>query len=367
MARDTIAETMAISHTSTGSDVVERMREASTALLDALSPGQRATASFDFNDLGERSDWAYFPRNHRGLPLREMDASQQKLAHALVAQALSLHAYGKVTAIMALESVLNLIEGRRLDTLRDPGRYFFSFFDRPGEDRWGWRLEGHHVSLNYTILDGELASATPSFLGANPAEVRHGEVAVTRPCGEEEDRARALLESLDDEQRRVAVICAVAPPDFVLMNLPQVPEAGLPGEATALPFVQRLFDEMASEHREALRFERARPSGLPASRMDAAQRTLLWQLVAVYLERLPEPLASLERAKIEGSGIDVVYFSWAGELERAGPHYYRLHGPSFLVEYDNTQDDANHVHAVWRNPDGDFGGDVLRRHLERAH
>ena len=124
---------------------------------------------------------------------------------------------------------------------------------------------------------------------------------------------------------------------------------------------------MASGHREALRFERAQPSGLPASRMDATQRTLLWQLVAIYLERLPEPIASLERAKIERSGIDSVCFSWAGELERSRPHYYRLQGPSFLVEYDNTQNDANHVHAVWRDPERDFGRDLLREHLLRGH
>jgi hypothetical protein len=330
-----------------------------------LDSEQRARASFAFSDAEQRSDWAYFPRDHAGLPLLKQDALQQKLLHALLTSALSLPAYAKATSIMALESVLNEIEGRSADAVRDPGRYFLSVFGSPADNQWGWRFEGHHVCLNFTILGGDVASSTPIFIGANPAEVRHGDYIVTRPCGEEEDVARELLLAFDDDQRREAVICDVAPPDFVLSNAPLVPEACLAGEATgASPFVTRLFGETPDEVKEAVRFDRATPRGLVAPKMDASQRKLLSALVEVYVSRLPELLADVERAKID---VDVIYFAWAGVVERGGPHYYRLQGGSFLVEYDNTQDNANHVHAVWRDTENDFGGDALRRHLSAEH
>ena len=347
----------------TSREVASRMAEAAAAWLDALAAEQRVKASFEFGDEAERTNWAYFPRGHRGLPLLEMDARQQKLAHALIASALSRHAYGKVTAIMALESVLNLIEERRLDALRDPGRYFLSVFGLPGAERWGWRLEGHHVCLNFTIVRGELVSSTPIFLGANPAEVRHGGAPVIRPCGEEENAARELLASLDSEQRRVAIICDAAPPDFVLSNAACVPLTCLPGDV-APPILQRLFAQVPLDQKQALRFDLAQPSGLRASTMNGAQRSLLSALIDVYVDRLPEALAEMERAGID---IDSVHFAWAGEDRPRRPHYYRLQGPSFVVEYDNTQDEANHIHAVWRSPSGDFGFDLLRGHVSRDH
>ena len=350
--------------TSASIEIAARMAEAAAAFLNVLAPEQRNKASFDFEDVDERTSWAYFPRGHHGLPLLEMDGRQQKRAHALIASSLSRHAYGKVTTIMGLESVLNDIEGRVLDALRDPGRYFVSTFGTPGGERWGWRLEGHHVCLNFTIAGGLLVSPTPIFLGANPGELRHGETPVVRPCGEEEDVARELLASLDADQRGDAVICATAPPDFVLMNLPLAPDVCLPGDATAIPIIQQQFDRMTAEQREALRFDVAAPRGLAAARMTAGQRELLGRLVDVYVERLPQALAQVEREKV---ALDGVHFAWAGEERSRRPHYYRLQGRSFLVEYDNTQDGANHVHAVWRNPSRDFGRDVLRLHLAQDH
>ena len=344
-------------------DTATRMTEAAAAWLDALSSEQRAKASFAFDDEEERTSWAYFPRNHQGLPLLEQDVRQQKLAHALFACSLSLPAYAKATAIMALENVLNEIEQRRADHVRDPGRYFVSVFGTPGEKTWGWRLEGHHVSLNFTFADGEIVSPTPIFLGANPAEVRHGHTVVTRPCAEEEDAARELLLSLDGERRRAAVICGSAPPDFVLSNAPRVPESCRPGDL-APRLLAPLFGSMTDEQRAAVAFDVARPRGVAASALDGGQRKLLSELVDIYTDRLPEPLAQRERAKIDA---DVVHFAWAGEDKPRRPHYYRLQGPSFLVEYDNTQDEANHVHAVWRNPANDFGYDALRAHVREAH
>jgi hypothetical protein len=352
-----------MTQTSAPIEIAARMAEAASAWLDALAPEQRAKATFDFDDVAERTSWAYFPRNHQGLPLLEMDPAQQKRAHALIALSLSRHAYGKVTTIMGLESVLNNIEGRRADAVRDPGRYFVSVFGAPGSARWGWRLEGHHVCLNVTIADAGLVSPVPIFLGANPAEVRHGDTPVIRPCGEEEDVARELIASLDADQRREAVLCDRAPPDFVLTNAPLVPDTCLPGEL-APPLLARLFDSMREEDRETLRLDIATPRGLPASRMHATQRDLLRRLIDVYVDRLPEAIAAIERARIDE---DAVHFAWAGEERPRRGHYYRLHGPSFLVEYDNTQDGANHVHAVWRSPERDFARDLLRLHLKAAH
>jgi hypothetical protein len=291
-----------------------------------------------------------------------MSPKQQKSAHALVAASVSLPAYAKVCSITALESVLNLLEERHLDVARDPGRYFFSIFGTPNDDAWGWRLEGHHVCLNYTVTGGEIVSATPLFLGANPAEVRHGDAPVLRPCGEEEDAARALLEMLDPGQRETAIICDVAPPDFVMMNAPLVPDDCLP--AGVMGALRPRENPMTEQEKQAMRFERAKPKGLPGSAMRDGQRSLLSELIDVYVDRLPAPLAKVQKERIDAGG---VHFAWAGETERRRGHYYRLQGPSFLVEYDCTQDNANHIHAVWRDMERDFGLDALRTHTAGSH
>jgi hypothetical protein len=345
------------------------MTEAATTWLASLDATQQQKACFAFEDIGQRSDWAYFPRNHAGLPLHDMGLRQQKLAHALLTAALSGHAYAKVTAIMALESVLNAIEGRARDAVRDPGRYFFSIFGEPAEPRWGWRCEGHHVSVNFTFAENEVVSATPVFLGANPAEVRHGHQVVSRPCGEEEDVARELLASLDSVRRDAAIVSHAAPPDFVLGNAPAAPQAVQAGEAV-MPVIatfRREWDALDAHAKEALCSDRGEPKGLAARHLDAAQRTLFWQLIDVYLSRAPDDLAAAERAKVERAGFDNVHFAWAGSVERGQGHYYRIQGGDLLVEYDNTQDGANHVHAVWRDMSNDFGIDALRRHLGAEH
>ena len=346
------------------------MTDAVSAWLDSLNEDQRAKASLTFEDTAERTSWAYFPRMTKGLPLLEMDARQQKLANAFIAGALSFQAYAKVVMVMASESLVNLMEGGRLDAFRDPRRYFLAVFGSPGGERWGWRFEGHHVVLNFTLAGGEIVSPTPLFIGAQPVEVPHGHSMVLRACAEEEDAARELLGSLDGDRKREAIISDIAPPDFVLMNSPVVPDSALPGGIEAPPLLANIIAEakaMALERREALRFERARPRGLPASTMDTSQRKLLSELIDVYVDRLPDPLAAIEREGIDRAGIDGVHFAWAGGTERRRPHYYRLQGPSFLVEYDNTQNDVNHVHSVWRDPDRDFGGDLLREHVRSGH
>lgn len=346
------------------------MADAAAALLDALDATERERALLAFGDEAQRTDWAYYPRAHAGLPMHDMDMRQQKAAHRLLAVSLALPAYAKTCAVMSLESVLNEIEQRRGDAVRDPGRYFFSFFGEPGAAAWGWRFEGHHVCLNFTCIGDDVVSATPLFLGANPAEVRHGDAAVLRPCGEEEDAARALLDMLDAGQRGIAAVSDAAPPDFVLTNMPRVPEEARPGEF--LPreeFVRRNAAPAwaaFAPHAAPVAWSRARPIGIASSFLDARQRAALDALVAVYIDRLPEPMASRERERLAG-GAGELHFAWAGSLRRREGHYYRIHGPAFLAEYDNTQDGANHVHAVWRDPDRDFGYDALRAHHAAHH
>ncbi len=357
------------------SPTADRMKEAATAFLAGLNDEQRAKASFSFDDENERRSWAYFPKDFHGLALREMDHAQRKLAHALVANGLSIHAYAKAVTIIALEDVLNEMEGR--GRLRDSGRYFVSIFGAPHDtDRWGWRFEGHHVSLHFTIAGGMLVSPTPIFFGANPAETRHGERAIIRPCGEEEDLARDLLSSLDAAQKRIAILSAAAPPEIVLMNLPRVPELR---DFEVVPELAAMISRASvsrpgvptaaatpSVVRDAVRFERSAPRGIPASALDGRQRLLLSALIVAYVERLPDDLARIEQEKIERAGIEAMHFAWAGDEQPRFAHYYRLQGPSFLVEYNNTQN-GNHAHTVWRDADGDFGGDVLREHLRREH
>jgi hypothetical protein len=362
---------MAVAREST-TEIARRIGDAATAWLDSLDAEQRAKASLDFDDTAERTSWAYFPRQSKGLPLLEMDARQQKLVHRLLTAALSYQAYAKIVTVMAFESLVDLLEDGRLSAFRDPRRYFLAIFGSPGDERWGWRFEGHHVVLNFTLAGGDVVSPTPLFIGSQPAEVPHGHAhgSELRPCAEEYDVAQELLASLNNDQKEQAIISDTAPPDFVLMNSPFVPESVLPGEIEVPPLLANIVAEakaMSQQERDALRFEISRPKGLAASAMGVGQRDVLSRLIGVYVDRLPEALASVERQRIERAGIDRIHFAWAGDMRRRRPHYYRIQGPTFLVEYDNTQNDVNHLHSVWRDPDRDFGGDLLREHIRGEH
>jgi hypothetical protein len=347
----------------TAREIVAAMRQAAADLLASLDEATRSALVSRLDDGAQRRDWAYFPRRYAGVGMGALTMEQQKHVHRLVSAGLGYAAYSKTVTIMALERLVDLDEARRLTAIRDPSRYFVRLFGLPDGPAWGWQFEGHHVSLNTTIAGDDLVSPTPLFLGAQPANVEHGGSTVLRILEEEEDLGRELLVSLDAEQRSRAVLCDVAPPDFVLMNAPRVPERWLPGEEVALPQVRERFDEMTTEQKHALAFERERPSGLSASAMTAAQRELLSALVDAYVGRTPDAIARIERGKIDARGLERLTFAWAGPAERGAPHYYRVHGPSLLIEWDNTQDGANHAHSVWRDPEGDFGGDVLREHV----
>ena len=367
--------------TGTGArDLVARMGEATANFLASLAPDQRRKCVLEFVDQEKRSRWFYTPGPRDGLPLAEMDRRQHQLAHQLVATGLSRAGYVTAATIIGLETTLDAIEGWRYPNLgRDPGLYYVSVFGEPeAKAPWGWRFEGHHISLNYTIVDGRIVAPTPTFFGANPAEAPFGSVSALRPLGGVEDLARELIHTLSVEQQSTAIIASAAPPDIVMSNRPQIIEEALP-----IPASQMMGQSMTAErkalieqrqqelglteaHLEALRYT-ATPKGLPTAKMTAAQGEVLLALIGEYLNRMPAEIAEIESAKLQEYGLEGIHFAWAGGLERRQPHYYRLQGPRFFVEYDNTQNGANHIHSVWRDPEDDFGAQLLAQHYAHDH
>ena len=323
------------------------MADAATRLVGSLTPEQRQQASFAF-DADERIHWHFIPTEmfpRKGLLVRSMNDPQRKLAHDLLKAGLSQRGYLTATSIMDLETVLKELEAAQRAAAtqppggtpleRDPEKYFFSIFGTPSaKDTWGWRVEGHHVSLHFTVVNGTLVASSPSFFGTNPAEVREGPKKGLRILGAEEDAARALLQSLDAAQRATAIVDATAPGDLATM-----------ANVTISPLS---------------------PSGLAADAMTAAQRDLLMKLLDVYVGKMASDIAEDCLARVRKAGVEKIAFAWAGDTERGKKHYYRVQGPTFLVEYDNTQNDGNHIHSVWRDFNGDFGRDLLREHLKNT-
>jgi hypothetical protein len=316
-----------------GPDPGAVMAEAARNFQAALTPAQLAKAALPF-ESDERMNWYFVPRARQGIPLKELDSTQRLLAHAFLSAGLSQRGYLKATTIMSLEEVLRVLEGGR-GTSRDPDLYYFTLFGQPSEsETWGWRVEGHHLSLNFTVVKGRMIASTPLFMGANPAEVKDGPRKGLRVLRLEEDRARELLQSLDATQRALAVFDTTAPRDIITGN--------------------------------ARKVESDTPKGLPASKMKNGQRNLLLALLDEYARSMPPEVAAERLEKIRKAGLDKVHFAWAGSAEPGQPHYYRVQGPTFLIEYDNTQNRANHIHSVWRDFDGDWGLDLLRLHYETA-
>jgi len=312
----------------------EEMTQAANNLLAALTPDQMTKATYEFK-ADERFDWHFIPRERKGLPFKEMTPAQQRLAHALLASGMSQRGYAKATTIMSLEDILRELEQGK-GPARDPERYFVTIFGRPdAKGTWGWRVEGHHISLNFTLVKGEFTSVTPSFLGTNPAEVKDGPRKGLRVLAAEEDLGRQLIKSLNDDQKKTAIYTNAAPHEIVTGN-----------------------DRKARE---------LTPMGVAAAKMNKAQNELLWQLVQEYVRRYRSELADEDLKKIEKAGRSKIHFAWAGSLEVGQGHYYRVQGPTFLLEYDDTQNNANHIHAVWRDLENDFGEDLLRKHYEQYH
>ena len=304
------------------------MARAASSLLGMLDAAQLAKAKFAF-DSEERFNWHFIPRARKGLPLKEMNAAQREAAFALLKTGLSASGFTRAETIRSLENVLR--EAERSNS-RDPEMYFVTIFGEPGSPTWAWRYEGHHLAQNWTIASGKAVATTPAFFGANPAEVMDGPQKGTRALREEGDLAWALFDGLAVHSREMAVIGPTAPNDIVTGNA-----------------------------RKAAIQENA---GLPYREMSAKEKGLLMTLIEAHAATQQPQLAADRLAKIKAAGLDAVHFAWMGATKRApgAAHYYRIQGPTFLIEYDNTQNNANHQHIVWRDFKGDFGDDLLGLH-----
>jgi Protein of unknown function (DUF3500) len=310
------------------------MAHAATAFIAALEPRQRQAATFPF-DHEERRNWHYVPRGRKGLPFKDMSPAARAAAHELMKASLSGVGYAKAVNVVRLEAVLHQLETLG-GFLRDPGKYYVSVFGAPeAARRWGWRLEGHHLSLNFTLVPGGGVAVTPAFFGANPAEVRAGPHRGLRTLADEQDLAVALARGIEASQGGRLVIAAESLGDIV---------SG-PGRDDSLKT----------------------PAGVALGELGGDQQALALRLIETYARNMRSEIAEEELRRMREAGIERVHFAWAGPIDPGQPHYYRLHGPTLLIEYDNTQNSANHIHSVWHDPRNDFGADLLRAHYQRGH
>jgi hypothetical protein len=314
-------------------DSASVVTEAANRFLASLTPEQNTQATFQFDDA-ERVNWHFIPKERKGLPLMDMASHQKHLATALLSAGLSQQGFMKAVTIMSLDDVLKIMEkdnGQR----RNPEKYYFSIFGTPADrGTWGYRVEGHHVSQNYTVFNGRVVDA-PSFFGSNPAEVKQGPRAGLRTLFQEDDMGLSMVATLDAEQKKVAIVDQTAYKDIITFNNRT---AALSGQ----------------------------PSGLLASKMNAKQLDALTALMEVYARNVPDQMAEAREEQIKQAGKNI-YFAWAGGINKGDPHYYRVQAASFLIEFDMTQDNANHIHSVWRDAKNDFGDDVLKTHYKESH
>ena len=300
------------------------------AFLSTLNARQRGIALFPFDDP-ERTSWAYVPQSRKGLDLGEMNAEQRAAAFALLGTGLSDRGTRLAHGVIELEGILRDLQGFPWYPRRNPELYYMSLFARPGTSHpWGWRFEGHHLSVNVTELGPRGQIVAPLFMGANPARVPSGAKQGFRLLAAEEDVAFELLNMLDPQQRARATISTETFGNIVSGTDPAV---------AAMPF-----------------------AGLPAAEMTGDQQRQLRRLLELFAGWMSDSSARSQLQRIDGAGFERLHFAWAGAHQPSQPHYYRIHGPTVLMEYDNSQGGANHVHSVWRDLENDFGGDLLRTH-----
>lgn len=312
------------------------MAKAANVLLQSLSEKQKTKIQFGFNEE-ERYNWNYVPRKRKGLSLNEMTDEQIKDAFALLRTALSDTGFSKTNSIIQLENVLREVENRPAnDTYRDPGNYSFSIFGNPGTDAiWGWRLEGHHVAFNFSSENNRLVSGTPGFLGSNPAIVLSGSEKGKYILKDEAELAFALLHALNKEQTDKAIISNEAPGEIL----------------TAASRYAMIND----------------PKGILYNELNGSQQKIFMELLSIYIHRYTRLFAEGMMKEIEEADLNKLRFAWAGDQETGvgHPHYYRIQGPTIIIEYDNTQNNANHIHTVIRDLKNDFGGDELLKHYKK--
>jgi hypothetical protein len=306
---------------------------AASVWLESLDAAQRRHALWPF-ESAERGDWHYAPRRRRGLPLKAMREPQQAAAYKLLASVLSPVGGAKARAIMALETVLGELEGGRFD-FRDPLNYSFTLFGLPGGYPWGWRIEGHHLIVNVTVAGPAALTLTPTFWGTNPARIPRGPRAGERIMREEYELGLDLARSLDAGQRATAVQARTSLGNIVTER----------GRAQAL--------------RE--------PRGLPFGLLGPAQQDLLMRLVRTYVGNAADAVGVPHLDRVREAGLDRLRLAWAGGMKEGEAFYYRIHGPRLLIELDCTQNQANHIHSLWRDPISDWGRDILGEHYRHHH
>jgi hypothetical protein len=312
-------------------------REAAVNFLGSLSANQKKQAQFLFSD-DERYNWHFIPKSRKGIPLKDLNAAQRNTAFSLLRMTMSDTGYRKATAIIELEDILRESENRPVgDEYRDKGKYYFSIFGDPAVDSiWGWRLEGHHVSLNFSSENNRLISGTPGFLGTNPAIVLSGPEKGRQILQDETVLGLSLIQSLDEQQKKKAIISSEAPGDIITSN-----------------------------SRKAMIND---PKGILYAELNSTQQRLFMQLLSIYIHRYTNLLAKIMMNEIETAGLNNLRFAWAGDQQTGvgHPNYYRIQGPTLIIEYDNTQNNANHVHTVLRDLKNDFGGDELLEHYNNS-
>jgi len=314
-------------------DIAKEMTAAANVFLQSLGAEDREKVTFEFDDP-HRIDWQFIPMDRPGLSFGDLKPAQLLLGTGLLQTGLSHRGYETSMQVMVLESVLHEMENQ--NPKRDPSKYHLFIFGEPStEQTWGWRIEGHHLSVSFTIADGQAIASTPLFLGASPAKVPVGNLKGLRVLGQQEDLGRELVRNLSAEQKEVAVIGVKAPKD--VFNGPGVVAKSL------------------------------QPVGLLAKEMTDGQKEMLRRLIDSFVHQIRAELAAEDLKEIEDAGFDNVSFAWMGFIQPEKPHYFRVQGPTFILEYDNTQNNANHVHVVWRDFKNDFGKDLLKQHYQSQH
>jgi hypothetical protein len=366
------------------------MASAADSWLRSLSADQRKQAQYPGpgRDDAERTRWFYTPTDHGGLTLNDQRPRQQQLAMRLLAAGLSPEGYNVAATVIGLENVLDRIESWRDDwgreRGRDPGLYYFRVFGSPEDRAWGWRCGGHHLSVNYTITGGRVASCTPCFIGSNPAEVGLLAGGTLRPLGDIERIARELARDLDQRGQAAASLHRSAVSDIVSGNRPRVLDGDqmirVPDLFRASFAEERLssqVDQIDTAGEEASGYQpedhrtlaiTTRPKGVPGSALTPDEQARLLLLVEGYVRRFPGEIADPWLARYRAGGdLAGLHFGYAGEPADRGPVYYRLQDQRLLVEYDNTQNAANHAHTVIRDLESDFGFDALAEHRQAFH
>lgn len=309
------------------------MRKAADAWLASLTPEQRQEALVP-HDSPKRAAWMYVPGPRPGISWGQMTDKQKELAKTLLKTAVSESGYKTIETIRSLELQLREMEGNNME--RDPNRYWIIFFGEPSDEHsWAWRYEGHHVSLTFAVGAGRVVASTPQFLGANPAEVKAGPLKGTRPLAKQQDLAFQFMESLSEKQHTMAIVSDKAPADIVTGTARKV----------------AIQDD----------------KGVPYKELSPSQGKLLMDLIRAHAAVQTDGERERRMKALEKAGLDNIVFGWMGPVQRSGRHYYRIQGKTFLIEFDDTQDDGNHIHTVWRDFDGDFGPDELAEHYEHDH